>query len=131
MGQVLVTARIENAEDLYAVELGLIRRDQVRAVEVADAVVGSGAIVLSMPSRLIAQLGLDPVQWHSSHTRAYEVAKLTIQGRDCVTHVVEVDDDSPVLIGSTSCMMMDWVIDPKTNTLGGNPAHGGEWIYDV
>ena len=131
MGKVLVKARIENVKDLYSVKLGLIRADRVRAVEVEDAVVDSGAVVLSMPSRLIAQLGLDSAKWHSRHTRAFEIAKLTIQGRDCVTTVLELPDDSPVLIGSTSCLAMDWVVDPKTNTLGGNPAHGGEWMVEA
>ena len=131
MAKVLVTARIENVEDLYAVERGRLRADQVRAVEVADAVVDSGAVVLSMPSRLIAELGLDPVRWHSKRVRAFEAVKLTIQGRDCVSNVIELADDSPVLIGSTSCLAMDWVVDPETNTLCGNPAHGGEWMLEA
>ena len=131
MARVLVTARIENMEDLNALRLGVLRPDQVRAVEIADAVVGSDAVILSLPSRLIAQLGFDPIGWQSTHTRVYGMAKLTIQGRECVTDVAQVPGDSPVLIGTTSCLAMDWVVDPKTNTLVGNPAHGGEQMYEI
>ena len=35
MGKVLVTARIENLEDLYSVKKGLLPDDQVRRIEVA------------------------------------------------------------------------------------------------
>ena len=59
MGKVLVTARIENLKDQHAAELGLISADQIRGVEVIDALVDPGATQLSMPKRLIEQLGLN------------------------------------------------------------------------
>ena len=62
MGSVLVTAKIESLEDLYQVERGSLPADQVRRVEVKDALVDTGATILSMPKRLIDQLGLRPVR---------------------------------------------------------------------
>ena len=53
MGKVLVTARVESLADLYAARQGLIVEDQVRRVEVDDALVDTGATMLSLPSRLI------------------------------------------------------------------------------
>lgn len=61
MGRVLTEALRENVKDQYAVELGLIMPDQVRKVTVADALVGTDATLLSLPTRIIEQLGLKKV----------------------------------------------------------------------
>ena len=118
MGRVLVTARIENMEDLYAVKMGLKTAEQVRFVEVTDALVDTGASTLSLPTRMIAHLGLDLVRVQrmmtargSGQTSVYGTAKLTIQGRACPTDVLEVPDDCPVLIGQIPLEAMDWVVD--------------------
>ena len=138
MGRVLVTARIENMEDLLAVRLGVKTPDQVRFIEVTDALVDTGASTLSLPSRMIAHLGLDFVRSQrmrsamgSGQTQVYGTARLTIQGRACPTDVLEVPDDCPVLIGQIPLEAMDWVVDLTGRQLIGNPAHGGELIYEV
>ena len=56
MGKVIVPARIENIADMFAFESGALADDQVRRVEVPDALVDTGATMLSMPKRLIEQL---------------------------------------------------------------------------
>lgn len=58
MGRVVVRALLENAYDLRDVERGLLSADQVRRLEIEDALVDTGATTLSMPKRLIEQLGL-------------------------------------------------------------------------
>ncbi len=62
MGKVLVTATVENLDDLFSVRKGLLAEDQVRRVEVTDALVDTGGTGLMLPHRLIAQLGLEPVR---------------------------------------------------------------------
>ena len=57
-GKVLVTAKIENSYDIENRERGSLPADQVRTVEVTDALVDTGAWGLLLPKRLIAQLGL-------------------------------------------------------------------------
>jgi hypothetical protein len=59
MGQVLTEATIENLENLWAAKRGLLTDDQVRRVAVTDALVDTGATLLSLPTRMITQLGLD------------------------------------------------------------------------
>jgi clan AA aspartic protease len=138
MGKVLVTARIDNMEDLYRVKLGQLQPEQVRTVEVTDALVDTGASTLSMPKRLIQQMGLTPLRTRNARTSAgpvtlqvYGTVRLTIQGRDCPCDVLELPDDCPVLIGQVPIEAMDWVIDPINQRLIGNPAHGGEHIYEL
>lgn len=106
MDRVCVTAVIENLHDVNDVERRLLSADEVRRVEVRDALVDTGASMLSMPGRLIRQLGLRPVCERRVRTSAgsrtaqvYGTVRLTIQGRDCPSDVVEVPDDCPVLVG--------------------------------
>jgi hypothetical protein len=60
MGRVLTEATIENLEDLWAVKRGLTTPEQARRIIVADALVDTGATLLSLPTSLIRQLGLNP-----------------------------------------------------------------------
>ena len=138
MGKVLVTAKIENLADLFNVRQGLLRPEQVRSVEVTDAVVDTGASTLSLPKRLIAELGLQPFRTRQARTSAgpvtlqmYGTVRLTIQGRDWTGDVVEVPDDCPVLIGQMALEGLDFVVDPVGQRLIGNPAHGGEHIIEL
>jgi predicted aspartyl protease len=138
MGKVLVTVRVENLEDLYKLDQGTIRPDEIRHVEVDDALVDTGAIMLSMPTRLIRQLGLKPLRVRQARTSAGPVSdqvhgtvRLTIQGRECPSDVTEVPDDCPILIGQIPLELLDFVVDPSGQRLIGNPAHGGEHIIEL
>jgi predicted aspartyl protease len=138
MGKVLVTAKIENMYDLNDVERNLLTADKVRTVEATDALVDTGATMLSMPKRLITHLGLRPFRSRQARTSAgivtvqvYGAVRLTIQGRDCTSDVTELPDDCPVLIGQIALEALDFVVDPIGQRLIGNPAHGGEHIIEL
>lgn len=138
MGRVLTEATIENLKDLWDAERGMKPAEQVRRLSIADALVDCGATLLSMPTKLIQQLGLDKTgtkRVTSSIGRAeasmYEAVRLTIQGRTCTMDVMEVPDGVPVLIGQLPLEHLDFVIDMRSHTLIGNPAHGGEHMYEL
>jgi predicted aspartyl protease len=138
MGKVVVTAKIENLEDLFNAKRGLLPDDQVRRVEVHDAVVDTGATTLLLPKRLIAALGLQPVRMRHSRGLGgdfllpmYGTVRLTIQDRDCPLDVGEIGDEYPVLIGQIPLEALDWVVDTRSQRLVGNPEHGGEWGVDA
>ena len=138
MGKVLVAARIENLFDVEKREGGALAPDQVRAVEVTDALVDTGATGLLMPKRLIAQLGLRPYRTRASRTIAgpvpltmFTAVRLTLEGRDCLSDVAEIGDDFPVVIGQVPLELLDLIVDPKRQRLIGNPDHGGEHMIDV
>lgn len=138
MGRVLTEATIENLEDLWAVKRGLMQAEQVRRVTVSDALADSGATLLTLPTRLILQLGLSRtatkrVTNFKGKTEAdmYEAVRLTIQGRTCTMDVLEAPDDVPVLIGQLPLEHLDFVVDLFNRCLIGNPAHGGEHMYEV
>jgi hypothetical protein len=106
MDHVLTEATIESLEDLWAVERRLIPAEQVRRATVPDALVHPGTTLLSLPTRLIRQLGLEEQykkrvrsSMSISEAAVYDPVRLTIQGRTCTMDVMEVPDDVPVLIG--------------------------------
>ncbi len=138
MGIVLVTAVIENYDDIKSAEKGLISEAGIRRLEVHDARVDTGATYVAMPKRLIEQLGLKKIKMVEAktvsgpmHFGIYEPVKLTIQDRDCEVRVSEVADSCPVLIGYIPLELLDFVVSPKEQKLIGNPDHGGQFMIDM
>jgi predicted aspartyl protease len=138
MGRVVVPAKIESQEDLYSVAQGKLAPENVRSADVPEALVDTGATYLSLPRRLIQQLGLRRFRTRRSRTATgfaevgmYGSVQLTVQGRDCFAEVAEVSDDCPVLIGQIPLESLDFVVDPVNHRLIGNPDHGGEHMFDL
>jgi predicted aspartyl protease len=138
MGKVLVTAKIENLEDLYKVHQGILTLDQVRTLDVTDALVDTGAIGLMIPARLLPTLGLRRAYQRQGRSisgvfamQIYEVVRLTVQGRECKVEVYEIPDPNPLLIGQIPLEALDWVVDTVGKKLIGNPEHGGQHMADV
>jgi predicted aspartyl protease len=138
MGRVSTAVTIENMEDRWEVKRGLRLPDQVRRVQVSDALVDTGTMALSIPTSLIRQLGLNSIGTRDTLTAGgprtavrYDAVLLMIQQRDCVIDVLEVPDGVPVLIGQVPLELLDFVVDPKSQTLIGNPAHGGRQMVEM
>jgi hypothetical protein len=138
MGRVLTEATIENVEDLWAVKRGLLPAEKARRIVLTDALVDSGASLVSLPTRLIRQLGLIKTGRRRvtssvgpAEADLYEAVWLTIQDRWCTMDVLEVPDSVPVLIGQLPLEHLDFVIDRQAHALIGNPAHGGEHVYEM
>ena len=138
MGKVLVSVKIENLSDLYAASQGTIATDTCRTVEVADALVDTGASGLSMPRSLIQQLGLTPFGRRVARSdtgnvelQVFSAVRLSVQDRDCICDVTELPDASPVRLGKIALHMLDFVVDPVGQRLICNPAHGGEHMIEL
>jgi hypothetical protein len=138
MGRITTEATIESLEDLLDMERGALPRDQVRRITVTDAIVDADESLLSLPTKLIRQLGLTKKPAKKvvgssgrTETNLYGVVRLTIQGRDCPLDVCELPDCMPVLVGRIPLTHLDFVVDPVGQRITGNPAHGGEQIFDL
>lgn len=138
MGRVTTEATVENLEDIWSERRGRLATEQVRRIVIPDALVDTGAVALSLPTRVIQQLGLSPVGPKEtvtanglSTTMQYEAVRLTIQNRSCTVDVLEVPDKVPALIGQIPLEFMDYVVDPVSRRLIGNPAHGGHQVLEV
>jgi len=118
MGRVLVRAKIENLGDVDMRKRGAIAAEQVRAVEVPDALIDTQIPGLLLPKRLIAQLGLRHFRTRhgtevgTTMPMAMPIAVwLSIKGRGCAMDVVEVGDDEPVTIGQLPLRALGLVLD--------------------
>jgi predicted aspartyl protease len=138
MGKVTVAARIENVGDRFEADQGRLAPNDVRAIEVSDALVDTGATGLSMPKSLLDQLGLKYLRTRTATTsagpmdvRVFGTVRLTVQDRDCPVDVTELPDGCPVLIGQIPLEAMDFVVDMTSRRLVGNPEHGGEHIIEL
>ena len=138
VGRVLTEATIENLKDLWDVERAIKAPEEARKVVVADALVDTGATLLSLPTSLIRRLGLNKTSSKRvtssiglAEADVYEAVRLTIQGRSCTMDVMEVPDTVPVLIGQLPLEHLDLVVDLRNRSLIGNPAHGGEHVYEL
>ena len=138
MGKVMGPARIENLEDVYQAERGELPAQQVRSIDVPEALVDTGATLLSIPGRLVRQLGLKRTRTRRAKTAAgivefgiHQAVRLTVEGRDCIVEVAEIPDQCPVLIGQVPLELLDFVVDPAGRKLVGNPDHGGKQMIDL
>ena len=138
MGRVTVPAIIESLEDVYRVSRGEMAAEQTRRANVAEALIDTGATGLSLPRGMIQSLGLMPLRTRRAVTPTgvrdvptFGAVRLTIQGRDCVCDVSEIDDACPVLIGQVPLELLDLIVDPGRRQLIGNPAHGGEHMMEL
>lgn len=138
MGRVLTQATIENLEDMYDVGNGRLAADEARSLTIDDALVDTGATLLSLPTWLIQQLGLKKTgskrvtsSTGGGEADMYSAVRLTILDRSCTMDVMEVPDGVPPLIGQIPLEHLDLVIDMREHKLIGNPAHGGEHVYEL
>jgi predicted aspartyl protease len=136
--KVIVSARIENVFDLYEASRGQRALDQVRHIHVSDARVDTGATLLAMPKRLIEQLGIAQIRTGRALTTMglstfgiFGPVRLTIQRRACSADVSEVAEECSALIGYVPLELLDFVVNPRAQSLIGNPEHGGEFMFDM
>jgi predicted aspartyl protease len=138
VGRVVTPIRVENLKDLWDAERGSVRADQVRRIDVVDALVDTGSTLLALPTRLVEQLGLTKVRERTVVTTRgiataaiHDAVRLTILDRQCVVEVVEVPDVTPALVGQIPLELLDLVVNPLAGTLTTNPAHGGEHVLEL
>jgi predicted aspartyl protease len=138
MGRTTVAIKVENINDSLNAQVGRISPDQVRTASVPAALVDTGAKLLGLPKRLIAQLGLEKFDTVPATTSPgevqcdlYRAVWLTVEGRRCTVDVAEVPDSCPALVGYVPLELLDFVVDPVQCRVIANPAHGGQQVLDL
>jgi len=89
MDQVLTTITVTNRIDRVMAERGFIFAEEVRSVILDNVVVDTGATLLSLPDRIISQLGLIQVGERDVETsagikkgRIFADAQIIVEGRE-------------------------------------------------
>lgn len=138
MGRVLTEIDVVNLKDEMLAQSNVIPANQIRRINIKDALVDTGATLLALPKSSIQQLGLEKQFTKrvrsilgSSDVDFFGPVRLTIQGRECPLDVMEVPDGNPALVGQIPLEYLDFVVDPSGQRLIGNPAHGGEHMFEA
>ena len=128
---------LENLYDLVAVKLGVMNPEDVRRLTVPDALVDTGATGLCLPTSVIEQLGLTPIETTRARTATgivdrivYSEVQFTILERTRSMPVTDLPEGSPVLVGHMVLEHLDLCVDIKEGLIY-NPAHDGEWITEI
>lgn len=136
MGKTVEHVKVQNFVDIAKVAEGLLQSDQIRTVEF-DAIVDTGAAYLCMPPELVEKLGLTysftrPVTTANGSVtrRIFKGADITIRERNEQMSVMESDATTPPLIGYLVLEVLDFVVNPKSQQLIGNPDHDGKWVVE-
>ncbi len=87
---------------------------------------------------MIGQLGLDKTgskrvtsSTGGGEANLYSAVRRTFQDRSFTLDVLEVPDGVPAHIGQIPLVHLDFVVDLRNQVLIGNPAHGGEHVYEL
>ena len=107
MGQVITTITVTNRIDRVMAERGFISPEEVRSVILDNVVVDTGATLLSLPARIISQLGLIQVGERDVETSAgikkgrfFADAQIIVEGREGRFDCLELPEGvSAVLLG--------------------------------
>ena len=129
--------KLANLADLIRVQDGTIKSDEVRRVNVENALVDTGASRLCLPKPIIEQLGLSPVGRVNSLTAngivtrtVYSEVEFTILERTESIRVTDLPANAPVLVGHIILEKLDLHLHIKKGLIY-NPDHGDEWIEEA
>ena len=120
MGRITTKVQITNFADEIRAENGLINQEEVRILTIKEALVDTGAIMLSAPIDLIEKLGLKEEGIRQVRTanrtvdrRIYQVVRISLEGREGLFQVMELPIKMPVLIGQIVLEQLDLYPDPQ------------------
>lgn len=128
--------KLANLRDLFLVEAGTMKSENVRRLTVPNALVDTGATRLCLPTSLIEHLGLTPVDTRIARTATgivertlYSEVEYTLLERSSTIRVTNLPEGSPILIGHMVLEELDLCVDMKKGLIY-NPAHGDDWIEE-
>jgi len=135
MGKVIVKFTLTNYGDLVLKKARLLKR-KPRTVEV-EALVDTGATRLYLKPSVIKALGLHKTDTVVSRTTngncvrgVYSPVRMELMGRSGNFDVVDIDEGVPNLLGQIPLEYLDFVVDPKSQLLRGNPEHGDKLMTE-
>lgn len=128
MGKILVRMKIRNLFDEVRAKEGIIKESEIRETTVENALVNTGATMLSLPIDLIEELGLEHAGEREVRTangkvkrRVFRGAWVEINGREGEFQAVELPLEVVPLIGQIVLEQLDLYPDPQNHRLTGRP----------
>ncbi|MEW6095308.1 MAG: retropepsin-like aspartic protease [bacterium] len=128
MGKISVRMKIRNFVDEVRAKEGIIKEEEIRELTIENALVDTGATMLSLPIDLIEKLGLEEIGTREVRTangtvtrRVFTGAWIEIQGREGGFQAVELPIDVSPLIGQVVLEELDLHPDLQNQRLTGRP----------
>ena len=130
MGLVYANIKLANSEDIALNRRGFLSSVEIRRMQV-DALVDSGAIMLSINENIKLQLGLPVVDNQTAQLADGTLIDLEVVGpielkfenRTIRCDALVLPGDNEVLLGAIPMEQMDVLIHPRENKLIINPDH--------
>lgn len=127
----MVKAKLWNFGDELKYREGLISKDQIRTVIVEDALVDTGATLVSLPEDIVEKLGLMIVEerevtYANNGKEKRKIATglmIEIMGRTSLTRCIVNNKGTKVLIGQIPLEEMDLYVFPAEGKVAGRPDH--------
>ncbi|MFQ6114490.1 MAG: aspartyl protease family protein [bacterium] len=137
MRRIAVKIKVENLMDVLLAERGELSPEQIRSIEI-DALVDTGATLLCLPSKTIADLGLSLLGTRTATTargsieqRVFRGAQLSIMRRTCTVDIMELQDGIPALVGYIPLENLDLQPDVQNRTLVPSRGSGNKMVMDL
>jgi clan AA aspartic protease len=137
MGRTFVDVEVENYSDVVLRKAAGNGHREVRK-QTVRALVDTGSALLCLQRAAIEALGLDFSRTAEVRTGngnverpIYDVARITILGRQCFIQVMEIPEGIPPLLGYIALENLDLVVDAKSNKVTTNPESGGKFMLDL
>jgi clan AA aspartic protease len=130
MGLVYAEIELINADDLAYAKKHIIGQEEVKRT-VVNALVDTGAIMLTINDSIKVQLGLDVLEYRTCQTADGRIMKLEVVGpievkfknRRSMTQALVMPGDNEVLLGAIPMEEMDVLIHPARQELIIHPDH--------
>ena len=131
MGQVTENILIKNYDDIVKFELGLINESEIRELNV-EAIIDTSKSFLLLPPKAIKYLELKFLRSYYNKSeipkveiKSYQGAMIFVKDRYALIPVTEnKDDDMPALLGVLALEAMDYIVNPLSGQVEGNPEIG-------
>jgi clan AA aspartic protease len=138
MGIVMTKVRLMNENDWLYKEWGRLEPDQVRSLEL-EMVVDTGAAMAAIPQEVAEALELPlrnyrkPVRLADGTVREFDVVGVAFEilGREEHCSFLVLPRGTTPLLGQVPLELLDLVVAPGTGEVTTNPAHGGQWMFDM
>lgn len=138
MGKTLTDISVTNYGDVILAEIGTIDKKNIRCLKIKDAIVDSGATLLSLSVSVINELDLKKRRTVAVNTASgkeergiYDPVVLEIMGREGLFEVMELKHpDIKALVGQIPLERLDFLIKPSVNRLIPDPDHNNQLVLD-
>ena len=128
MGEIRATVHLENKEDRTLYKKGIIKKEEVRQMEL-DALVDTGAVMILLPQDIVEKLGLEifdktVVTLANEEKIELDLAGdfvLTVCGRTMVSDCLVGPPLCEPLIGQLVLERLDLVLNPLKKTITPHP----------